>query len=778
MNLKSYQSEAVQKLDEFCSNPDKEKFLNDFPYLCFKIPTGGGKTLIASSSLKPIIQNFLNSDFHTVFWLAPSDAIVSQTLKALKNSFHPYHEILENDFRVDINPISIREALQNRFEDESLNIVVATVQSFRTSSKEGRKFFEENGNFQNLSLSQYLQNKKPVIILDESHKSNTNLSFQSLFDLKPSFILELSATPNLIHQPKVGKYASNVIYSVSAEELKNEKMINLPIVLRTVPDYMQILKDTIEKREELEKIAKSEREYIRPIALIRAEENRKETSLNFEKIEKHLIEISNIPKEQIAVQSGNRNDLENRNLKDENCQIRFIITVDKLKEGWDCPFAYILTTLSNMNSKTAIEQLLGRVLRNPNISDKKSFALNRSYVFSFSETFERVANEIFETLQKEGFEKYELERMILPENPNRNPEKLGGLFGDEFLEKLEVLETFDLKKFNNSNLDDFVNYNSETKEASLLKSPPQNILNKFEKVGLKLKREFPKQEKRVFKIPKAMYKNSIFEESTLFEDFEIDRNDFFQNIDFLKIENIYSAENIIDIENGKFKEIGKRNYPKSLFEKSGEVPIELIKIVAKHIKIDSLSNQFIREFVSLVLKKSEIDNHLIASREYRVAKQIENELIERIKNSKRVFFGEKLKSLFTGRDVFELSCQNYRGFENHNYRKHFCGKIEKMNGEEKIFAEKLDSSDEVEFWLKNGTDFKNSFWLQMANAKFYPDFLVQYKNGKKGILEYKGADRISNDDTKEKDEIGRAWANTNPNLSFKIVGKKENLSLL
>ncbi|EJF07520.1 DNA/RNA helicase, superfamily II [Thiovulum sp. ES] len=774
MNLKPYQREAVQKLDDFCSNPDEMKFLNDFPYLCFKIPTGGGKTLIASSSLKPIVQNFLNSDFHTVFWLAPSDAIVSQTLKALKNFFHPYRQILENDFRVDINPISIREALQNRFEDESLNIVVATVQSFRTSSKEGRKFFEENGNFQNLSLSQYLQNEKPVIILDESHKSNTNLSFQSLFNLNPSFVLELSATPNSIHQPKVGKFASNVIYSVSAEELKNEKMINLPIVLRTIPDYMQILKDTIEKREELEEIAKSEREYIRPISLIRAEENRNETSLNFEKIEKYLIDEFKIPKDQIAVQSGNRNDLENINLKDENCQIRFIITIDKLKEGWDCPFAYTLTTLSNMNSRTAIEQLLGRVLRNPNISDKKIFHLNRSYVFSFSETFERVANDIFETLKKDGFEKSELPRIILSENPNTNPEKLDGLFGDQFLEKMEVLKTFDLEKFHNSNLDNYVNYNFETKEASLLKAPPENILEKIEKVGLKLKREFPKQEKRVFRIPKAMYKNSLFEESFIFENFEIDREEFLKNTGFLKMKNITSTENIIDIENGKFKEIGKRNYQKSLFEKNGDFSLELIKRILQNIKIDSLSNQFIREFVSSVLRNSEIPNHLIASHEYRVAKQIENELIERVRNSKKVLFEQEVKSLFTDKEVFELSCQNYRGFENHNYRKHFCKTIEKMNSEEKEFAEKLDSSDEVKFWFKNGTDFKNSFWLQMANAKFYPDFLVKFQNGKIGVFEYKGTDRISNDDTKEKDEIGKAWANSDPNLSFQIVGKNSN----
>ena len=94
---------------------------------------------------------------------------------------------------------TVKEAFQNRFDKKALNIVVSTIQTFRTSSKDGRKFYDENGNFENnFSLAEYIKSEKPVIILDEAHKSNTKLSYESLLNLDPVFILELTATPNII----------------------------------------------------------------------------------------------------------------------------------------------------------------------------------------------------------------------------------------------------------------------------------------------------------------------------------------------------------------------------------------------------------------------------------------------------------------------------------------------------------------------------------------------------------------------------------------------------
>ena len=48
-----------------------------------------------------------------------------------------------------------------------------------------------------------------------------------------------------------------------------------------------------------------------------------------------------------------------------DCDVRFIITINALKEGWDCPFAYILASLADKSSAVDVEQILGRVLRQP-----------------------------------------------------------------------------------------------------------------------------------------------------------------------------------------------------------------------------------------------------------------------------------------------------------------------------------------------------------------------------------------------------------------------------
>lgn len=62
------------------------------------------------------------------------------------------------------------------------------------------------------------------------------------------------------------------------------------------------------------------------------------------------------------------------------CEVRYIITVNALKEGWDCPFAYILATLANKTSRVDVEQILGRILRQPYTTQHQNPLLNLSYV--------------------------------------------------------------------------------------------------------------------------------------------------------------------------------------------------------------------------------------------------------------------------------------------------------------------------------------------------------------------------------------------------------------
>lgn len=94
--------------------------------------------------------------------------------------------------------------------------------------------------------------------------------------------------------------------------------------------------------------------------------------------------------------------------------MRFIITVEKLREGWDCPFAYVLCSLKETHSATAIEQIVGRILRLPKATAKHHPDLNCAYAFSVSQSISEVLNEFKEALEHNGFTAAEAERIIIP----------------------------------------------------------------------------------------------------------------------------------------------------------------------------------------------------------------------------------------------------------------------------------------------------------------------------------------------------------------------------
>ena len=86
-----------------------------------------------------------------------------------------------------------------------------------------------------------------------------------------------------------------------------------------------------------------------------------------------------------------------------DCPIRYIITVNALKEGWDCPFAYVLATVANRTSTVDVEQILGRVLRLPYTQKNSSEVLNLSYVITSSADFHQTLEKVVAGLNSAGF---------------------------------------------------------------------------------------------------------------------------------------------------------------------------------------------------------------------------------------------------------------------------------------------------------------------------------------------------------------------------------------
>jgi len=100
--------------------------------------------------------------------------------------------------------------------------------------------------------------------------------------------------------------------------------------------------------------------------------------------------------------------------------------------------------------------------------------------------------------------------------------------------------------------------------------------------------------------------------------------------------------------------------------------------------------------------------------------------------------------------------QPYKG--NYDLKKHYYPHIGAFDsGEEEQCAQYIATLPEVEFWVRNPARGSQAFWLQTSTDKFYPDFVCRLHDGRYLVVEYKGADRWSNDDSKEKRAIGKLW---------------------
>ena len=401
--------------------PAYKENITGVPAVCMKVPTGGGKTFLACSALKHIFASMPEEKAKLVVWLVPSDPILEQTLKNLRNPDHPYKQALDRDFGGRVQVLDKAMLLNGQgFSTDTvqhmLTICVVSFDSLRINSgrRYDRKMYQENSNLADFAamykndaillegtpdtaLIQVLRHLRPVTIVDESHNATSALSVEMLNNIYPSFVLELTATP---------KSNSNVISYVDARELKKENMVKLPVIVYKRNNRESVIADAISLRGKLEQKALDEEvstgNYIRPLVLFQAQPKNNEDNTTFEKIKDILLEIG-IPEEQIAIKTGNKNDLKNVDLLSRSCAVRYIITVNALKEGWDCPFAYILASLANKTSAVDVEQILGRVLRQPYTRQHKHFLLNASYVLSCSNDFRNTLESIVKGLNGAGF---------------------------------------------------------------------------------------------------------------------------------------------------------------------------------------------------------------------------------------------------------------------------------------------------------------------------------------------------------------------------------------
>jgi len=822
--------------------------LSRLPYVCLRVPTGGGKTLLACYAAGIAMKELLHADRSVVLWLVPSNTILDQTAGALRDSRHPYRRALELGCGT-VEVLTIEEALNlsRAAVDGEAIVIVSTIQSFRVEDKTGRRVYAENGSLlehfvdvpQNRlaeldkridgspvpSLANALRLRRPIVIVDEAHNARTDLSFATLASVSPACVVEFTATPATTHN------RSNVLHRVSAAELKAAQMIKLPlrVVTQGVGQKDQLLADAILLRGDLEKIALSEAqatsEYLRPILLIQAE--RVDAC---EPLRDRMVRDFNIAREQIRISTGRLDELKNiEDIGAVDCPVRFIITVEKLREGWDCPFAYVLCSLKETRSATAIEQIVGRILRLPSARRKQHSELDCAYVFSVSNSINEVLAELRDALKGNGFTRAEAERILLPV-PQRLP-----LTVQPRTVRLDTTTEIDcvLAQAYAAALTGKVQFDGEKCEITVLvtlTADEEETLKSCAKT--EEAREKIAETASLVREAEAAFGDSGLREASPFElslEFFVPLLSVREEQAVLPFDGTFLLEHQWRLSE-KDASLGTYNPLERPSGRAGELDVstrgevetsvleqtpDFIATLHQHVlsfvvtgdwSFEDLvvwldrqiehsditpeeSSEFIRKAVRGMMGTLGVtDVGIFVSDRFRLRDAVSERIDEHRKGERLAAFQSFLlpSSLLTldnsrGVDfrkmVYEPSWRYEGAFQ---FKKHYFGPKpgELRDGEEGQCAQVIDGLPEVTFWVRNLQRKATSFRLQTSRDWFYPDFVCKLDDERLLVVEYKGKYLYDTPDAEEKRLIGQAWESRSDGRCIFVMPTDRDFSVI
>lgn len=867
LTLKNYQQTTLATLTQFFTdcrskpvadafnavladqNRSQERYqpvFDDVPCVCLRVPTGGGKTIMAAHSVGLAGKAMLDTDAPIALWLTPSDAICSQTLEALANVRHPYRQALAEHFgdRVQVCDLESLQTISPHDVGKAAIVIVATIQSFNVSDTAKRNvysFFEELApHFDGLppqltaglekvseadlsvqpfltvkdigrvkfSVANWLNLHRPLVIVDEAHNNRTDRFFKTLGRLNPSCVIEWTATPVA---------GNNVLYHVAAQELKAEQMIKLPIVLAEHPQgWQECLRDAVLTRDRLELAAQKETDYIRPIVLVQAQPKGGEAVVDV--VRRHLIGQEGVAGERIAIATGTQKELDGIDLFDPNCLVRYVITVEALKEGWDCSFAYVLASLQSVDSSKDVEQLLGRVLRMPYAKNRSQDTLNRAYAHIVADNFAQAAATLKDRMvQNMGFERLETAALIIPQQalPLEGGEccavpvsPAGGAataaipechielpqvpdtqnWPDEIKHAVRIVQTTQgATALLNGNVSSETLAQAETfiSQAMPVKAREQ-VKEQFDAHrAVRQAMRAPAQLGMTFAaIPQLCLSLDghleVVETETLSSlgDWTL-LDQPLQLANFAIVETVNSFEIDVNGERVKWRHIDAQQL--LLNETTSHITKqELVRWLDGEVRQSDIAQAQLQDYLVKMLRHLTADRSITLTALVRSRFQLAQAMSREISRLRGLAMAKGFQARLADMTVPALNelahfsfhfqpgrypaRQCYQG--SYEFNKHFYPVIHDLRektpagevAEEFRCAQAIDSHGKVKQWVRNIEKQPNfSFWLPTATDYFYPDFVAELVDGRVLTVEYKGEPYKTNDDSREKNQIGHRW---------------------
>ena len=867
LTLKTYQQTALAVLNQFLTDTRSQPvahaygaalaaqsrvgetyqaLFGDVPCVCLRVPTGGGKTIMAAHAVALAGKAVLDSDAPIALWLTPSDTVRTQTLEALSNARHPYRQALAQYFgdRVQVCDLESLQTISPHDVGKAVIVIVATIQAFNvtdTAKRNVYSFFEELApHFDHLppnltaglekvaeadlltqpyltandvgrvkySVANWMHLQSPIVIVDEAHNNRTDRFFKSLARVNPSCVIEMTATP---------VQGNNVLYHVSASELKAEQMIKLPIVLAEHPQgWRECLRDAVLTRDRLALTAQREPEYIRPIALVQAMPINGEATVAV--VRQHLIEQENIPENQIAVATGTQKELDGINLFDPACPIRYVITVEALKEGWDCSFAYVLASLQSVNSAKDVEQLLGRVLRMPYAKNRTQDALNRAYAHIVADNFAQAAATLKDRMvQNMGFERLETAALIIPQT---SLPLTGGAGGAHTAERAGGAATPALPEchIDLPQAPDTQHWPDELKQAVQILHTTQGATVLLH--GEVSSEMLAQAETFISNSMPAKDREKIKEQFTSHRAVrQAMRAPAQLGLDFVPIPqlclNVQGHLEVVERETlsslGDWRlldhQVQLAGFSITETVNSFEIDVNGAKVTYKHTDAQQLllnetishtSQQDLIRWLDVETRQSDIGqaqmqaylvkmvSHLTAERGFsltalvRARFQLAQALVKEVGRLRQMAMARGFQGRLMEMAVPSAESEAHYSFQyqpgqyparqmyqgSYEFSKHFYPVIHDLRektqagvvAEEFRCAQAIDAHAKVKHWVRNiERQEKFSFWLPTASDYFYPDFVAELTDGRVLAVEYKGEPYRTNDDSREKRQVGHQW---------------------
>jgi type III restriction enzyme len=829
--------EQAARLKAYAKPYKTIKGLEGVPHACLRLPTGGGKTLLAAHTIIQARDHWLERDYPVVLWLVPSDAIRRQTVEALKDPRHFYRQALDEAFEGRVRVFDIADFTQVTPSDlaSKLCVFVGTVQTLKVSNTNGRKVYahhemlephfakispntpglerNDDGPFKGdirFSFANLMHVHNPLVIVDEAHNAVTSLADEMQRRINPSAIIQFTATP---------KSKSNILHSVTAQELKDEQMIKMPVVLEEHETWQSAVNGAILRQAQLDEEAQKDRyNYIRPIVLFQAQN--KDQPINVDALRDHLVEVKNIPPEKIAVVTGKQRELDGIDLKDPDCKIDYVITVQALKEGWDCSFAYVFCSVANIGTAGDAEQLLGRVLRMPYATRRTSAMLNKSYACLSSPTFQDAVKGLVDKLVDMGFDESEVAENI----EHAQPELLDGMFGrkprptpnfgmsiDAPVEDIKGIERAAPTKIRVAQDKDgkakvtVRDFLTPAQETDVFERMPAQHHGRFREELAKYKaanhnKASPAQRGEEFVVPRLMAQMQnefVFADNDLL----IEYHDWtLKDHSHQLSERQFSIRQVantfeVDLDEGSLQvQLKDQTDQLSLdIGVDGWTEKGLVLWLDRKVRDRYIGQGELVSWLSAVVAHLIHDRGITLSTlmrcQYVLARRLQDRLseiyaIERNKVYQGSLFQQDAAPSLSFENGFRFFDGIFDGVRTYQGRtvfgKHFTGKNQVPafdgrgeDGEEFQCAMFLDANAKVKHWIRNVAKHTNAFWLPLAGGKFYPDFVAELEDGKILVVEYKGDHLRTNQDTKDKIAIGSLWEKVSDGKGMFLLALKE-----